>query len=276
MSETGFCRAQDGAPTPCISGPVVAFARVAETARKIAGRWEACFSYRVGKCYSRLLFIGSGCVMRFAAALALLLCVSGPAFAQVGVGPGAGGAGMGGGYSPGGGYGSGGGFTPAGVPSRGNPNGDDDQHASKEDKPQEPPPAIPGAQPDADAAVAPADKLAAEMSPNDALFDAISRGDLAAAKDALNRGAQLDAHNVLGQTPIDSSIDLDRNDITFLLLSMRQPVSPGQPAAGASAAPPARGKGRMGAVVEASAHDRGVQLSANRGQPNPAVGFIGF
>jgi len=206
--------------------------------------------------------------MRFMAFVALLLCLSAPAFAQMGVGPGAGGPGMGGGYNNGG-------FTPAGVPSRGNPNGDDDSHPSKEDKPQEPPPAIPGAQPDENAAVAPADKLAAEMSPNDALFDSISRGDLAAAKDALNRGAQLDAHNVLGQTPIDASIDLDRNDITFLLLSMRPAVGAGQPEA-VAAATPARGRKGGKSVVEASASARGVQLSANRGQPNPSVGFIGF
>ncbi len=206
--------------------------------------------------------------MRLTAFVALLLCLSAPAFAQMGVGPGAGSPGMGG---VGGGYNNGG-FTPAGVPSRGNPNDDQDTHASKEDKPQEPPPAIPGAQPDENAAVAPADKIAAEMSPNDALFDSISRGDLAAAKDALNRGAQLDAHNVLGQTPIDASIDLDRNDITFLLLSMRPAVVTGQPAALASAT---TGRGRQGkAAAEAGA--RGVQLSANRGQPNPTVGFIGF
>ncbi len=206
--------------------------------------------------------------MRLTAFVALLLCLSAPAFAQMGVGPGAGSPGMGG---VGGGYNNGG-FTPAGVPSRGNPNDDQDSHASKEDKPQEPPPAIPGAQPDENAAVAPADKIAAEMSPNDAMFDSISRGDLAAAKDALNRGAQLDAHNVLGQTPIDASIDLDRNDITFLLLSMRPAVVTGQPAALASAT---TGRGRQGkAAAEASA--RGVQLSANRGQPNPTVGFIGF
>jgi hypothetical protein len=206
--------------------------------------------------------------MRFTTFVALLLCLSAPAFAQVGVGPGTGGPGVGGGYNPNGG------FTPAGVPSRGNPNGDDESHASKEDKPQEPPPAIPGAQPDENAAVAPADKIAAEMSPNEALFDAISRGDLAAAKDALNRGAQLEAHNVLGQTPIDASIDLDRNDITFLLLSMRPAFGTGQPAAVASETPGRSKKG--GKVVEASASARGVQLSANRGQPNPSVGFIGF
>jgi hypothetical protein len=209
--------------------------------------------------------------MRVLAFSALLLCLTAPAFAQVGVGPGsAGPGGIGSGYNPNGG------FTPAGVPSRGNPNGDDDSHAAKdEDKPQEPPPAIPGAQPDENAAVAPADKIAAEMSPNDALFDAITRGDLAAAKDALNRGAELDAHNVLGQTPIDSSIDLDRNDITFLLLSMRPTLGSGQPSAVASA-PEAGGRGKKGKVVQASASERGVQLSANRGQPNPSVGFIGF
>ena len=59
------------------------------------------------------------------------------------------------------------------------------------------------------------------MSPNDALFDAINRGDIAVARDALNRGAQLDAHNLLGMTPMELSVDLGRNDISFLLLSYR-------------------------------------------------------
>jgi hypothetical protein len=197
------------------------------------------------------------------------------------VGPGGAGPGLGG-YGQGqGGYGQGaGGFTPAGVPAR--TNEDEDSHASKEDKPVAPPPAIPGAEPDENAAVAPADKIAAEMSPNEALFDAITRGDLAAAKDALNRGAQLDAKNVLGQTPTDASIDLDRNDITFLLLSMRGAVGASAPPAQlAAAAPPARaGKGAKGrkGVLQASAHNTGntLQRGSDRGQPNPAVGFIGF
>ena len=59
------------------------------------------------------------------------------------------------------------------------------------------------------------------MSPNDALFDAINRGDIAAARDALSRGAELDAHNLLGMTPMELSVDLGRNDISFLLLSYR-------------------------------------------------------
>jgi hypothetical protein len=206
-------------------------------------------------------------MMRSAAVVALLVCLSAPAFAQMSVGSG----GVGG---PGQGVGgTGGGMTPAGVPSR--PHDDDGDSKPPEDKPIAPPPAIPGAQPNEDAAVAPADRLAAEMSPNEALFDAISRGDMAAAKDALNRGAQLDAHNVLGQTPTDASIDLDRNDITFLLLSMRTTSGTTPPSTLATAAPAQqRTKGRK-AVISASAHTQ-PDPSANRGAPNPAVGFIGF
>ena len=206
--------------------------------------------------------------MRYAAVVALLMCLSAPAFAQMSVGPGGAGQGIGG---------TGGGMTPAGVPQR--PHDDDGDSKPPEDKPIAPPPAIPGAQPDENAAVAPADRLAAEMSPNDALFDAISRGDLAAAKDALNRGAQLDSHNVLGQTPTDASIDLDRNDITFLLLSMRTTGGTTPPATLAAAAPlHPRTKGGRKAVISASARAGQEQPdpSTNRGAPNPAVGFIGF
>jgi len=211
---------------------------------------------------------------RLPIALALLLCLSAPAFAQIGVGQGVGGPGVGGAGV------NGSGLSPAGVPARSHGE-DDDAGPSKADKPVEPPPAIPGAQPDEDAAVIPSDRVAAEMSPNDALFDAISRGDLAAAKDALNRGAQLDAHNVLGQTPTDASIDLDRNDITFLLLSMRGAVGSTAPArtAAATQAATSRRKGGHQPVIQASAQSgqRTMhQLSADRGTPNPAVGFIGF
>ena len=52
------------------------------------------------------------------------------------------------------------------------------------------------------------------MSPNAALFDAIDRGDLAAARDAVGRGADLGATNAVGQSPIDESVSLGRNDIT--------------------------------------------------------------
>ncbi len=190
---------------------------------------------------------------------ALLLCLAAfPAAAQMGPQPG----GLGGGSY--GGLGRGG---------SGRPAQQQDDAGKKDDKPVAPPPAIPGAQPNADSVVIPADKVAAEMSPNDALFDAINRGDLGAAKDALSRGAQLDAHNVLGQTPTDAAIDLSRNDITFLLLSMRGTVSTGRPVhVAAAAAPPAK-PGHAKALRPAAAPP--VHM-ADRGTPNPAVGFSGF
>lgn len=58
------------------------------------------------------------------------------------------------------------------------------------------------------------------LSPNDELFDAINRGDIAAARDALSRGADLGATDAVGQTPIDLSVSLARNNITFLLVTL--------------------------------------------------------
>lgn len=144
---------------------------------------------------------------------------------------------------------------------------------AREEKAKAPPAAIPGAE--ASGPIAPASKLAAEMSPNDALFDAINRGDQAAARDALNRGAQLDATNVLGQTPIEASTDLNRTDITFLLLSERGSIG---------------GESRRTAAVQAALPSRPVPVRhrvrpaqvavaarpADRGVPNPQVGFTGF
>ena len=86
-------------------------------------------------------------------------------------------------------------------------------------RPTTPPPAgLPGAQ-SSPGAVAPPSQPTVMMEPTDALFDAINRGDLTAARDAVNRGADMNGHNVLGMTPIQLSVDLGRNDITFLLLS---------------------------------------------------------
>ncbi len=146
----------------------------------------------------------------------------------------------------------------------------------KEDVPEPPPPAIPGAQSSPDL-VAPASKPAAEMNPNDALFDSISRGDLAAARDAVNRGADLNAHNVLGQSPLDSSIDLNRSDITFLLMSLRPSTS----TPGGSEDGQAEQASTVRAVKKPRARPpvRTVSLpqrSSDGGTPNPAVGFLGF
>jgi hypothetical protein len=201
---------------------------------------------------------------RILSGLALCL-IAFPAWAQVGPSIGGGGAGL---PNYGGAQGAQG--AGSGLPNRHHDDEDDTGGGKKDEKPAEPPAAIPGAVPDPDAAVIPADKVAAEMSPNDALFDAITRGDLAAAKDAVNRGAQLDAKNVLGQTPTDAAIDLSRNDITFLLLSLRGSVSSTRPTQQAAAA-------RPGKVVKVSGKKptRAANPS-DRGTPNAAVGFSGF
>jgi hypothetical protein len=180
----------------------------------------------------------------------LLLALAHPAVAQIG-----------GGGAPGLS-----GPAPSGRPGQGGGGGDE----KKDDKPLEPPPSIPGAAPNPDAVI-PADKSAAEMLPNEALFDAITRGDIASARDALNRGAQLDAHNVLGQTPTEASIDLNRNDITFLLLSMR-----GTTQAGHSATQLAAATNRPVKSTKAALHSARPSPSSDRGRPDPAVGFIGF
>jgi len=150
----------------------------------------------------------------------------------------------------------------------------------KEAAAKAPPPAIPGAVSAGEAA--PATKNAAEMSPNDALFDAINRGDSAGARDAISRGAQLDAHNVLGQTPTDAAIEANRNDITFMLLSLRGAVGggnhqhPARPVAVAAAAPPAKHRHTVAHVTLAHAAGSAASTIANPGTPNPSVGFNGF
>jgi hypothetical protein len=151
-----------------------------------------------------------------------------------------------------------------------------------------PPPAVPGAASNADA-VAPASRPAMDMSPNDALFDAINRGDIVAARDALNRGADLGAQNVLGMTPMELSVDLGRNDISFLLLSYRPVDSPppGQAVAATQAAPPkvsAKSQGRSQSrarvipvkAVVAPVSDAPHLFANNGGAPVPGAGFLGF
>jgi hypothetical protein len=148
------------------------------------------------------------------------------------------------------------------------------------------PTGLPGATPGRGAA--PADKSVADLSPNDALFDAINRGDIAEARDAINRGADLNAENVLGMTPLELSVDLSRNDITFLLLSLRG-ASAGAISAKAAAAaannaatakPPTERPARAVRVTVTrpapASLPREYAGSADPGRPDPAVGFLGF
>ncbi len=139
-----------------------------------------------------------------------------------------------------------------------------------------PPPAIPGAVSNGEAA--PATKNVAEMSPNDALLDAINRGDSSGARDAMNRGAQLESRNVLGQTPIDAAIEANRNDITFMLLSLRNSLGAvaGRPVHTAALSPVQAAAARFHHVKAVTTVAQLAPRPADRGAPNAAVGFNGF
>ncbi len=150
-------------------------------------------------------------------------------------------------------------------------SGKDDE----EDKTPAPPPAIPGAVSSPDR-VAPARKSAGDLDPNAALFDAIDRGDITAAREALNRGADLAAHNVLGQTPIDMSIDLDRNDITFLLLSMRAQNGDQAPDSAPSAPAADERDASLASPGALLAGPSTVRPQPGGGTPVPSQGFLGF
>ena len=147
-----------------------------------------------------------------------------------------------------------------------------------------PPPALPGAQTDNDR-VAPIDKQATDMQPTDALFDAINRGDIVSARDAVARGADLRGHNLLGMTPMELSVDLGRNNITFLLLSLRagDSATPPKPTAAASLAakkPVVKAERRAPpAAVRAAAAQptrAPAQFAGDGGAPIPSAGFLGF
>jgi len=147
------------------------------------------------------------------------------------------------------------------------------------------PAALPGARPtvggNGNAAVK------SNLPPNEALFDAVNHGTIAAVRDALSRGADIEARNVLGLTPLELSVDLGHNDITFLLLSMRgsgqtrgkpgsatasaQSIPATKPAAVATAraVPPV-------AVVRTASPTVRPSAGNDPGIPAPQAGFLGF
>ena len=158
-----------------------------------------------------------------------------------------------------------------------------------------PPPALPGSRAEP-TAVVPADRVAADMPPTEALFDSINRGDLPAAREAISRGADLQGTNVLGLTPLELSVDLGRNEISFLLLSLRGGSSGSAQAAAPSSAPkpPTRAErtAERRATIQADRAARRTQVVArpaanappqaprlfvgNGGTPNAQAGFLGF
>ncbi|GAN53647.1 ankyrin repeat domain-containing protein [Tanticharoenia sakaeratensis] len=122
-----------------------------------------------------------------------------------------------------------------------------------------------------------------DLNPTSALFDAINRGSLGAAKEALNRGADMGGHNVLGQTPLDMAIDLNRNDITFLLLSMRTYNPDGKIETASDLSDEGVDTKGSAGHLTLNGHTRrsapvptGPHYETGGGTPQPDIGFLGF
>jgi hypothetical protein len=185
------------------------------------------------------------------AVVALLLAAAGPAFAQMQQ-PGASGMNSG-----------------AGAPQPRAP------------APDIAPPALPGAGATPGLATAPVLQKPAIADPTTALFAAVNSGDYNAAQDAVSRGADPDAQNTLGETPLELSIALNRNSITFMLLSARNEGGGGS----AAQPPPAMPATRAGAAHQIYQATPARMVSPppldaapgnNPGVPDQQAGFLGF
>jgi hypothetical protein len=149
------------------------------------------------------------------------------------------------------------------------------------------PAGVPGAAGTLGIATAPKLKKANTGNPTTDLFTAINHGNYADAQDAISRGADLNAQNPLGETPLDLAIALNQNSITFMLLSARNEGGSGPPvqASAVTKTPPALPKLHpIPAKAEAGTTEQ-VRLphakitpapAGNAGQPNVSVGFLGF
>jgi len=152
--------------------------------------------------------------------------------------------------------------------------------------PREQPPALPGIAARRGQAPIPAETPPSAMNPNDALFDGINRGDITTVRDAVARGADVNARNALGLTAVDSAVDQGRPEIMFYVLSVRgiaghaAPPPDSIPTRGARThtPPPVReAPTRQAAAPPANATLRLPQLwQANGGAPQPSIGFLGF
>lgn len=127
--------------------------------------------------------------------------------------------------------------------------------------------------------------------PTTLLFKAINHGDYAQARAAVGRGANLNAQNALGETPIELSVELNRDRITFMLLSARAEEAPAQASTQPASAAPAhagpapkvvadKGARHVGASRQAPVRRAAAQsaypAADDPGRPNPAAGFLGF
>ncbi|MDE8345114.1 MAG: ankyrin repeat domain-containing protein [Acidocella sp.] len=145
------------------------------------------------------------------------------------------------------------------------------------------PPALPGAAVPP-VATGPTIAKPAIGDPTTALFAAVNSGDYNAAQDAISRGANLNAQNALGETPLGLAVALNRSTITFLILSARNEDGGGASDANAGPAPamPVMAKARAGSPVSNAAGPASTARIAvpvmgnNPGTPDPAAGFLGF
>jgi hypothetical protein len=153
---------------------------------------------------------------------------------------------------------------------------------------RERPPGLPGLL-GRQAPVIPAQTPGSSMNPNDALFDAISRGDVPAARDAVARGAEPTARNALGLTAYDSAVDQGRPEMIFYVLSLRGgsisgssavPVEPPRLSGTAPRAAAGRGRDatRASPAAEPSrpAPQRARLWAHDGGAAREEVGFLGF
>ncbi len=144
------------------------------------------------------------------------------------------------------------------------------------------PPAVPGA---GDQGLQTSQSVAKQQSgdPTAELFTAINGNDYNSAQDAISRGADLNAQNALGETPIDLSVALNRNSITFMLLAARNDSgdSPtGNPATPVAAMPQLPRHGSKAATSSAVPvkliENPNATPGNNSGTPNASAGFLGF
>jgi len=157
---------------------------------------------------------------------------------------------------------------------------------SQPEAPREQPPALPGVAARRGQAPIAAETPPASMNPNDALFDGISRGDIATVRDAVARGADVNARNALGLTAVDSAVDQGRPEVMFYVLSIRgmagnAPPPPERSTRAARPEPVQRTRSpsprEEARVQTATATPRLPQLwQANGGAPQPSIGFLGF
>jgi hypothetical protein len=102
----------------------------------------------------------------------------------------------------------------------------------------------------------------------------------------------LSGHNILGMTPTELSVDLGRNDITFLLLSMRgaddgrgrQPPpavtaakpGPAKTTKQAARSPATKAKAAPATQTPAAQQETARLFGGDGGAPIPNAGFLGF